>query len=265
MGILNITPDSFSDGGWYFDPEVAVARGLTMAGEGADLIDAGGESTRPGSDPVPVQDEIDRVVPVIKRLSAELDIPISVDSRKPGVAESALGAGATILNDVTAGRDPAMFDLVREAGAGMILMHMRGDPKTMQQMTGYQDVVGEVRSYLAGRLEVAAGAGIERERMVVDPGLGFAKTTAQSLLLMREVERFADLGRPVLVGPSRKSFVGAVLGADVTGRLEGTAAAVAWLAGHGAHIVRVHDVKEMVRVVRMVDAISRATGRETNG
>jgi len=203
---------------------------------------------------------------VIKRLSAELDIPISVDSRKAGVAEAALEAGAAIVNDVTAGGDPAMFELVREAGAGMILMHLRGDPKTMQQMTDYQDVVGEVSSYLAERLEAAADAGIERERLAVDPGLGFAKTTAQSLLLMRDVERFAVLGRPILVGPSRKSFVGAVLGAaDVTDRLEGTAATVAWLAGHGASIVRVHDVKEMVQVVRMVDAIARATGRETSG
>jgi dihydropteroate synthase len=257
MGIINVTPDSFSDGGRFVDAEVAVAAGIDMATDGADILDVGGESTRPGSDPVPVEHELDRVVPVIKRLAAELDVPISVDTRRADVAQAALEVGATIVNDVTAGSDPAMFEVVRKADAGMVLMHMRGEPKTMQQQTDYGDVVAEVKGYLAERAEAAVQAGIGRERLAVDPGLGFAKTEQQNYVLMRDIAAFLDLGRPVLVGPSRKSFIGKVLGTEVDQRLEGTAGAVAWMAGQGAHIVRVHDVKEMVRVVRVVDAIRR--------
>ena len=257
MGIINVTPDSFSDGGRFVDAEVAVAAGIDMAADGADILDVGGESTRPGSDPVPVEHELDRVVPVIKRLAAELDVPISVDTRRADVAQAALEVGATIVNDVTAGSDPAMFEVVRKADAGMVLMHMRGEPKTMQQQTDYGDVVAEVKGYLAERAEAAVHAGIGRERLAVDPGLGFAKTEQQNYVLMRDIAAFLDLGPPVLVGPSRKSFIGKVLGTEVDQRLEGTAGAVAWMAGQGAHIVRVHDVKEMVRVVRVVDAIRR--------
>jgi dihydropteroate synthase len=265
MGILNVTPDSFSDGGRFFDPEIAVAEGIEMVRDGADLLDVGGESTRPGSDPVPLETELDRVLPVIKRLVAEVSVPISVDTRKPEVAKRALEAGAAIVNDVTAGSDPEMFAVVRRLGAGMVLMHMRGEPKSMQQLTDYDDVVEDVRAYLGERIEAAAGAGIERERLAIDPGLGFAKTTDQSLLLMKEVGAFAELGRPLLVGPSRKSFIGDVLGTDVRERMEGTAGAVAWMAGRGAHVVRVHDVKQMVRVVRVVDAIRRAGERDPSG
>jgi dihydropteroate synthase len=170
----------------------------------------------------------------------------------------ALDAGASIVNDVTAGSDPEMFGVVRESGAGMVLMHMRGDPKTMQRLTDYDDVVAEVRAYLAERVEAAAIAGIEPERLAVDPGLGFAKTAEHNYLLMKEIGAFLDIGRPLVVGPSRKSFIGKVLGTEVDERLEGTAGAVAWLAAHGAHVVRVHDVKEMVRVIRVVDAIRGA-------
>jgi dihydropteroate synthase len=258
MGILNVTPDSFSDGGRFFDPEAAVVQAVQMAGNGADFIDVGGESTRPGSVPVPVPDEIDRVVPVIKRLAAEVDVPLSVDTRKAEVAEAALAAGAVIVNDVSGGEEPGMFDAVRQAEAGMVLMHMRGDPRTMQQLVDYEDVVREVHDSLRDRLAAASAAGIEWERLAVDPGLGFAKTTEGSLLLMRRIDALLDLGRPVLVGPSRKSFIGHVLGAEVDRRVEGTAGAVAWLAAHGAHIVRVHDVGTMVRVVRVVDAIRDA-------
>ena len=258
MGVINVTPDSFSDGGRFFDPEVAVAEGIRMVRDGADFLDVGGESTRPGSEPVPASVEIDRVVPVIKRLAGEVDAPISVDSRKAEVARAALDAGASIVNDVTAGSDPDMFETVREAGAGMVLMHMRGDPKTMHQLTDYQDVVAEVRAYLAARVEAAADAGIDRERLAVDPGLGFAKTVEHNFLLMKEIATFLDIGRPLVVGPSRKSFIGKVLGTEVDERLEGTAGAVAWLAAQGAHVVRVHDVKEMVRVTRVVDAIRHA-------
>jgi len=258
MGIVNVTPDSFSDGGRFLDPEAAVALGVEMVAEGADLLDVGGESTRPGAEAVPTDRDRERVVPVVRRLAADLDVPISVDTRKPEVARAALDAGATIVNDVTAGRDPAMFDVVRAAGAGMVLMHMRGDPATMQQLTDYADVVGEVRAFLAGRIRAASDAGIDAEHLAIDPGLGFAKTLEQNLLLMRHAGALGELGRPVLVGPSRKSFVGRVLGTEVDDRLEGTAAAVAWLVAHGANVVRVHDVKPMVRVIRMVEAIRDA-------
>ncbi|HEX2069773.1 MAG TPA: dihydropteroate synthase [Actinomycetota bacterium] len=255
MGILNVTPDSFSDGGRFFDHEVAVAAGIDMVTDGADLIDIGGESTRPGSNPVPEGEQLERVLPVIKRLSVEVDVPLSIDTRSARVAAGAVEAGASIVNDVTAGSDPDMFETVRASEAGMVLMHMRGEPNTMQQLTDYDDVVKEVKEYLRGRLHAATAAGIDAERLVVDPGLGFAKTTPQSLHLMRDVASFAELGRPVLVGPSRKSFIGDVLGTDVTERAEGTAGAVAWMAAQGAHIIRVHDVRTMVRVIRVVDAI----------
>jgi dihydropteroate synthase len=257
MGVLNVTPDSFSDGGQYFDPEAAVRRGLEMASDGADLVDVGGESTRPGSDPVTAAEERDRVVPVVKRLAAELpEVPISIDTRKAEVAEAALDAGATIVNDVSAGRDPRMFEVAR--GAGLVLMHMLGDPKTMQDAPHYDDVVGEVRAFLRERIESAVAAGIDRAALCVDPGLGFGKTAEDSMRLMKQIDAFLELDRPVLVGPSRKSFIGGVLGADVEDRLEGTAGAVAYMVSRGAHIVRVHDVREIARVVRVVDAIVRA-------
>jgi len=259
MGILNVTPDSFSDGGRHFDPEVAVAAGILMVADGADILDVGGESTRPGSNAVPAAEEIDRVAPVIKRLAAEVEVPISIDTRKGDVARAALEAGASIVNDVSAGEhDPRILNVVRDSGAGCVLMHMRGEPNTMTELTDYDDVVAEVRGYLRRRMDVAEEAGIAIDALAIDPGLGFAKTTPQSLLLMRETSMFLDLGRPLLVGPSRKSFIGHVLGTEVDERLEGTAAAVAYMAARGAHIVRVHDVKEMVRVVRVVDAITHA-------
>lgn len=258
MGILNVTPDSFSDGGRFFDPEVAVWHGVRMVEEGADIIDVGGESTRPGSDPISVEDERDRVISVIKGLAAELDVPISVDTRRHEVAAAALESGATVVNDVSAGSDPEMFAVVRDAGAGMVLMHMKGDPKTMQEAPHYDDVVTEVKEFLRERLEAAVFARIEPERLCVDPGIGFGKNLEHNLLLMRNISAFLELGRPVLVGPSRKSFIGTLLDLPSDERVEGTAAAAAWLAGRGAHIVRVHDVKEVVRVVRIVDAIARA-------
>jgi dihydropteroate synthase len=261
MGVVNVTPDSFSDGGRFLDPDAAVAHGLRLAEDGADLLDVGGESTRPGSDPVSADDEIARVAPVIERLAMRTDLPISVDTRKADVAETALVAGAAAINDVSAGSDPAMFDLVRDTGAGMVLMHMHGEPKTMQQAPLDADrAVHTVRDALAERLAAAEEVGIEPERLAVDPGLGFGKTPAASLRLMRELPRLLDLGRPVVVGPSRKSFIGLALGdVPVEERREGTAAAVAYLAARGAHAVRVHDVAEMVKVVRVVDAIRNAS------
>ncbi len=259
MGVLNVTPDSFSDGGLFIDADLAVKHGARMVADGADLLDVGGESTRPGSDIVPVDEERERVVPVIERLRAEIpDVPISVDTRKRDVAAAALEAGATIVNDVSAGRDPGMFDVVRDAGAGLVLMHMRGDPKTMQEAPRYDDVVAEVKGFLRERIEAAELAGVERERLVVDPGIGFGKTLEHNLVLMRHLDALLDLGRPILVGPSRKSFVGALLDLPPDDRIEGTAGAVGWLVARGAHVVRVHDVKEIARVVRVVDAIARA-------
>jgi dihydropteroate synthase len=258
MGILNVTPDSFSDGGRFFDPEAAVSRGVRMAFDGADIIDVGGESTRPGSDPVSTTDERERVVPIIKRLASEVEVPISVDTRKHDVAEAALEVGASVVNDVTAGGDPRMFALVRETEAGMVLMHMKGEPKTMQQDPVYDDVVSEVHDFLESRVRAALEAGVEWSRLCIDPGLGFGKNTDHSLRLMKRTEDLLDLGRPLLVGPSRKSFVGEVLGTEVNERLEGTLAAVAYMVVEGAHIVRVHDVNETVRVVRVVDAIRKA-------
>jgi dihydropteroate synthase len=256
MGILNVTPDSFSDGGRYLDHEDAVARGIRMAEEGADIVDVGGESTRPGSDAVSVEEEIDRTAPVVKRLAGELDLPISIDTRKPGVARAALDAGAVIVNDVSGARDPEMFGVAAESGAGLVLMHMLGEPKTMQQDPTYDDVVREVREYLGARLDAEVGAGIERERLCVDPGLGFGKTYEHNLELMRQIDSFLGLGAPLLVGPSRKSFIGKALGdVPLEDRLEGSVGAIAWLAGRGAHIVRVHDVKETVRALKVVDAI----------
>jgi dihydropteroate synthase len=261
MGVLNVTPDSFSDGGRFLDHEAAVEHGLLMAADGADLLDVGGESTRPGSQAVSLDEEIARVLPVIKRLAAEVDVAISIDTRKPEVAGAALDAGAVVVNDVSGARDPLMFEVVRRWGAGLVMMHMLGEPKTMQEDPRYVDVVREVRAYLADRVGTAVAAGIDRERLAVDPGLGFGKTYQHNLTLMRDVRALLDLGVPVVVGPSRKSFIGTALGdLPMDQRLEGTAGAVAWLAGHGAHVARVHDVAEMVRVVRVVDAI-RGDGR----
>ncbi len=258
MGILNVTPDSFSDGGRFLDPEVAVAHALRMVQDGADVIDVGGESTRPGSDPVPAEEELARVLPVIRRLAqVRPDLAISIDTRKPEVAEAALGAGACIVNDVAAGRSEGMFEVVRAAGAGMVLMHMLGEPKTMQEAPSYEDVVAEVRAFLRERLEAATAAGIEPEALVVDPGIGFGKTLEHNLLLLRHLEALTELGRPVMVGPSRKRFIGAILDLPEEERDEGTVGAVAWAVAHGASVVRVHDVRSTVRAVRIVDAIAR--------
>jgi dihydropteroate synthase len=256
MGVLNVTPDSFSDGGRFLDHEAAVEHGLRMAEEGADILDIGGESTRPGSDPVTLDQEIARVVPVVKRLIAEVDLPISIDTRKPDVAAAAMEAGASIVNDVSGARDPGMLGVIAAGEAGLVLMHMLGEPKTMQAEPRYGDVVADVRGYLGERIAAAEAAGIGRNRVAIDPGLGFGKGYEHNLTLMCRIDSFLDLGVPVVVGPSRKSFIGTALGdVPVDRRVEGTAGAVAWLAGRGVHVVRVHDVGSMVKVVRVVDAI----------
>jgi dihydropteroate synthase len=261
MGILNVTPDSFSDGGRFLDRATAVAHATRMVDDGADILDVGGESTRPGSTPVSADEELERVHPLIERL-AELHpaVPISIDTRKADVAAEALDAGATIVNDVSGGADPAMFDVVRDREAAVVLMHMRGDPTTMQEAPHYDDVVGEVHEYLRQRIETAALAGIDPERIAIDPGIGFGKDLDHNLELMHGVDALLDLGRPVLVGPSRKKFIGTILDLPVEERVEGTVGAVVWMVARGAHLVRVHDVREVVRAVRVSDAIARAGG-----
>jgi dihydropteroate synthase len=258
MGILNVTPDSFSEGGRFFHPDDAVKHAVQMVADGADIVDLGGESTRPGSDPVSAEEELERVLPVIERLVEEIPhTPISIDTRKAAVAASALEAGATIVNDVSAGADPAMFDVVREHDTAVVLMHMKGEPKTMQETPTYDDVVGEVHEFLRERIEAAEFAGIDPERIAIDPGIGFGKDLGHNLELMQRADAFLDLGRPLLVGPSRKRFIGAILDLPEDQRVEGTIGAVAWMVAHGAHVARVHDVREVVRAVRVVDAIAR--------
>jgi dihydropteroate synthase len=261
MGILNVTPDSFSDGGRFLDRASAVAHATRMVDDGADFLDVGGESTRPGSTSVSPDEELERVHPVIQRL-AELHpaVPISIDTRKAGVAAEALDAGATIVNDVSGGADPAMFDVVRDREAAVVLMHMQGDPTTMQEAPHYDDVVGEVHEYLRQRIEAAELAGIDPERIAIDPGIGFGKDLDHNLELMHGVDALLDLGRPVMVGPSRKRFIGSILDLPEEERVEGTVGAVVWLVARGAHLVRVHDVKEVVRAVRVADAIARGAG-----
>jgi dihydropteroate synthase len=258
MGILNVTPDSFSEGGRFFDRYDAVKHAAQMVTDGADIVDVGGESTRPGSDPIPADEELKRVLPVIERIVEEIPhTPISIDTRKAAVASAALEAGATIVNDVSAGADPAMFDVVREHDAAVVLMHMKGEPKTMQEAPMYDDVVGEVHEFLRERIQAAEFAGIDPERIAIDPGIGFGKDLGHNLELMQRADAFLDLGRPLLVGPSRKRFIGAILDLPEDQRVEGTIGAAAWMVARGAHIVRVHDVREVVRGIRVVDAIAR--------
>jgi dihydropteroate synthase len=260
MGIVNVTPDSFSDGGMLSTTEEAVAHGVQLAADGADILDIGGESTRPGADAVPLDQELARVVPVVTGLAeaAPTHVALSVDTRRPDVARAALDAGASIVHDVTAGRDPAMFDAVRAAGAGLVLMHMLGDPATMQDDPRYDDVVADVRDFLAARIGAAVAAGVPRDHVCVDPGLGFGKTLEHNLALLRAIAAFEQLRTPVLVGASRKRFIGELTGVeDPIDRVEGTAGTVAWCAANGVDVVRVHDVLAMARVVRVVDAIAR--------
>lgn len=261
MAVVNVTPDSFFDGGVRLDPERAIADAVRMVAEGADILDIGGESTRPGADPLPVDDELARVLPVIKGVRARVSVPISIDTYKAVVAERALDLGATIVNDISAFvYEPALADVVGRRGAAAILMHNRGRSRTMYAEATYDDVAGEVARELADRADAALAAGVARERIILDPGLGFAKRAEHSLAALAGLHRIAALGFPVLSGPSRKSFLTAALGEmPPSNRLWGTAAAVAASVLCGAHIVRVHDVAEMVQVVRVADAIATAS------
>jgi len=260
MGIINVTPDSFSDGGRFDSPERAVAEGIRMAEEGADILDIGGESTRPGSDPVSTEEERRRVIPVIRALARRIDLPLSVDTMKAEIAREALAEGAEIVNDVSAMRfDGAMAKTVADAGAAVVLMHMRGTPKAMQQgdLT-YRSLRGEIIDFLRERIVQAAEVGIDPEQIMVDPGIGFGKTMTDNLRLIRYLREFKVLGRPILVGPSRKAFIGRVTGGPPGERVEGTAAMVAAAILNGGNVIRIHDVSFMKKVADMADAVSRA-------
>jgi dihydropteroate synthase len=275
MGIVNVTPDSFSDGGRYLEPGPALAHGLELAAQGAALLDVGGESTRPGAAPVAAEEETRRVLPVIEGLAAATTVALSVDTSKAAVAAAALAAGASIVNDVSAGTaDPEMLAVVADAGAGIVLMHMQGDPRTMQDEPRYDDVVDDVSAYLVARLEAARAAGLTDDELCVDPGIGFGKRAEHNLaLLARLPELVARVGVPVLVGPSRKAFLGAVLAAASGGEVpppasrdDATLGAAVWALDHGARVVRVHDVRPVVDAARLlhvmagIDAVAVAGG-----
>jgi len=258
VGVVNVTPDSFSDGGRSLDPGAACERAHAMAAEGAALVEVGGESSRPGARPVPADEESRRILPVVRRLVRELHIPVGVDTWKAPVAEAILDEGADLLNDITAlAHGPALAVAAGRAGAGLVLMHMQGTPGTMQRAPTYGDVVVEVRGALGTAAARAEAAGVAPESIAVDPGLGFGKTARHNLELLRRLEEVCALGRPVMVGASRKAFLGAVLEAPVEDRLEGTLAAGAAAILKGASLVRVHDVRPMVRVARVLAAIAR--------
>lgn len=259
MGVLNVTPDSFSDGGRYLDPERAVERAQQLLAEGADLLDIGGESSRPGAQSVPAEEEWRRVEPVLEAVRSITNVPISIDTRKALVAERAMAAGADIINDISAcTADPEMVSVAVRHGAGVILMHMQGTPETMQLNPRYERVVEEIRDYLAQRCAALVAAGLERERIAVDPGIGFGKTLEHNVEILARLDEFATLGRPLVVGVSRKSFLGRITGREVHERLAAGLGAMAWSVARGAHVLRTHDVKETCDMARVVDMLRRA-------
>ncbi len=257
MGVLNITPDSFSDGGLYLDQEKAIARALELAEEGADIIDVGGESSRPGSDPIPESEELRRIIPVISELKKKTRALISIDTTKAAVAEAAVDAGADMVNDISALRfDSAMASFIAQKDIPAVLMHMKGSPKDMQNNPHYDDVVGEVKEFLRERILTAQSCGIKKEKIIVDPGIGFGKRFEDNLALINRLEELADLDQPLLIGPSRKSFIGRILNLPPQERMEGTIASSILSILHGAHILRVHDVKAVKRAVLVAEAIA---------
>lgn len=259
MGILNITPDSFSDGGDYFDRDKAVERALHMEREGADIIDIGGESTRPGAEKVSSEEEARRVIPVIEKLINKLSIPISIDTYKSQIAEKALKAGAAMINDISGLRfDKTMAELAAKYQVPVVVMHIKGTPKNMQRNPVYKNLFREIRNYLTESIDIAVHAGIAKNSIIVDPGIGFGKTGDDNLRLISRLSYFHSLACPILVGVSRKSFIGRILELEEKERIFGTAAAVAASVINGAHIVRVHDVKQMVQVAKIIDAIKNS-------
>lgn len=256
MGIVNVTPDSFSDGGRYFDPGKAISHGIDLAREGADIIDVGGESTRPGARPLSAREEIERILPVIRGLRRTAPIPISIDTYKADVARAALAEGADMVNDISALRfDAAMAPLIAAEKVPVVLMHMQGAPQTMQQRPRYQNVVQEVREFLQSLIHFALEAGVEADRIIIDPGIGFGKELDHNLALLRGIPTLVSLGRPILVGPSRKTFIGKILEVGPEERLEGSLAAAVAAVLAGANMIRTHDVKEARRAIRIADAL----------
>jgi dihydropteroate synthase len=262
MGIVNVTPDSFSDGGRFLAVERAVQHGVQMASDGAALIDVGGESTRPGAEPVEEVEELRRVVPVIRELAAVAGVPVSIDTSKPVVMEAAAEAGAVMINDVNALRTDGALQVAVETGLAVCLMHMQGQPRQMQANPTYSDVVEEVYSFLSDRIEACLAAGMDLARIVIDPGFGFGKTLEHNLTLMRRLERFRDLGRPLLVGVSRKSMIGTILGRDVDERLWGSVVLGILAVERGANILRVHDVAPTMDAMRVMQAVSVSEDRQ---
>ena len=256
MGVINVTPDSFSDGGLYFEKDKAVERGLELAEEGSDIIDIGGESTRPGSEPIPQEEELRRVIPVISALRKRTNTLISIDTTKSEVALAALDAGADIINDISSFRsDPNMLPVAAQKDAPVILMHMKGTPKTMQVNPFYENVLHEVKSFLKERLNSALAYGIKKEKIIIDPGIGFGKRFKDNLTLINNLHFLKDLDRPILVGVSRKSFIGKILGLSPQERMEGTIASAVLSIIHGAHILRVHDVASIKKSVLVAETI----------
>jgi dihydropteroate synthase len=257
VGVINVTPDSFSDGGQNTDPSKAIERAIEMEAEGADLIEIGGESTRPGATPVSLEEELARVLPLLKALQGRVSVPISVDTYKNEVARQAIDSGASIINDISALRfDEAIAGTIAETGAGLILMHMRGEPSTMQQIEPSEDIFAEIHADMNIALQKASRNGVERQQIIFDPGIGFGKTLEQNLALLNHLERFEALDLPIMIGASRKSFIGRITGRAPQERVFGTAASAAAAILRGAHLLRVHDVKEMVEVARLTDAIA---------
>jgi dihydropteroate synthase len=258
MGVLNVTPDSFSDGGRYFGPDRAVEHGLQMARDGADIVDVGGESTRPYAKRLTCSEEMDRVIPVIEALKRELSIPISIDTYKSEVAQGCLNAGASIINDISALRfDPHMASVAAQGDVPLILMHMKGTPENMQENPLYHDLISEISEFLKDAIDRCVAAGVREDLILVDPGIGFGKTFDHNLAVIKELSRFKSLGRPILLGTSNKAFIGHILGKGVSERETGSMATVAAGVMNGAHIVRVHNVKKTVETVRVIDAIRR--------
>ena len=256
MGVLNVTPDSFSDGGRFLDPDAALAQGLALVRDGAAVVDIGGESTRPGSDAVTVDEELRRVLPVVEALAGRVGVPISVDTMKAEVARRALAGGSSLINDVSALRyDEGMVEVVAEAGCPVCLMHMKGEPKTMQDDPRYDDVVDEVLSFLEVRMTYALARGLREDQLMVDPGIGFGKTVEHNLALLRHLDRFTALGRPLVLGTSRKRFLGAILGAEPAARTTGTVATTVIGLLAGAHVFRVHDVRPNFEALRVALAV----------
>ena len=256
MGVVNVTPDSFFNGGLYFEPARAIERALELAAEGADIVDIGGESSRPGAHPISAKEEKKRILPVIEVLREKKNVLISVDTTKAEVAEAAVAAGADIINDISAGRfDPQILRLAAESGAGLVLMHMKGTPRTMQAEPRYEDVVAEVRSFLEERIAAAEAGGVARESLIIDPGIGFGKKLEHNLALLNNLGSLVELGRPVLVGISNKSFIGKILNLEPQDRLEGTVAAAVVSLLHGASILRIHDLKAVKRAVTVAESI----------